>query len=114
MLLFWSKDFKSRKLTQFDAVGGQEWRLGGQKVGFTPWLNRHKRRKLGLFNSITRDRKTFYILTPSLSVPGHGAPMLGACLKHLFWGRGSCPALLVYLGIIRGGSGGGDSPQPDP
>eukprot|EP00983_Pelagomonas_calceolata_P017949 562592-Pelagomonas_calceolata.AAC.1 len=31
-------DAKSPKTTQLGAVGGQEWRLGGQKVGFTPRL----------------------------------------------------------------------------
>eukprot|EP00983_Pelagomonas_calceolata_P119588 1160622-Pelagomonas_calceolata.AAC.10 len=40
MTFFWHKDFKSLKITQFGAVGGPEWRLGGQKVGFTPWLIR--------------------------------------------------------------------------
>eukprot|EP00983_Pelagomonas_calceolata_P112876 1159930-Pelagomonas_calceolata.AAC.1 len=28
---------------EFLKLGGQEWRFGGQKVGFTPWLIRHVR-----------------------------------------------------------------------
>eukprot|EP00983_Pelagomonas_calceolata_P091318 1157528-Pelagomonas_calceolata.AAC.7 len=31
-------DLKSSKTIQFGAVGGKERRLGGQRVGFTPWL----------------------------------------------------------------------------
>eukprot|EP00983_Pelagomonas_calceolata_P073275 1152069-Pelagomonas_calceolata.AAC.1 len=41
MIFFWCKDSKSPKITLFGAVGGQEWRFGGQKVGFTPRLIRH-------------------------------------------------------------------------
>eukprot|EP00983_Pelagomonas_calceolata_P119184 1160575-Pelagomonas_calceolata.AAC.8 len=41
MIFYWHKDYKSTKTTQFGAVGGQEWRLGGQKIGFTPRLIRH-------------------------------------------------------------------------
>eukprot|EP00983_Pelagomonas_calceolata_P064030 1147947-Pelagomonas_calceolata.AAC.2 len=38
MISFWYNNFESLKITQYGAVGGQEWRLGGQKVGFTLWL----------------------------------------------------------------------------
>eukprot|EP00983_Pelagomonas_calceolata_P047344 1140597-Pelagomonas_calceolata.AAC.2 len=31
-------DFKSLKTTQFGAIGGPEWRHGGQNVGFMPRL----------------------------------------------------------------------------
>eukprot|EP00983_Pelagomonas_calceolata_P001280 43618-Pelagomonas_calceolata.AAC.1 len=34
-------DSKSPEITQFGGVGGQEWRLSGQKAGFTPRLIRH-------------------------------------------------------------------------
>eukprot|EP00983_Pelagomonas_calceolata_P079350 1154627-Pelagomonas_calceolata.AAC.5 len=47
-LMFWCKDSKSLKITQFGAVGGQGWRLSGQKVGFTPQLNWQGASNLGL------------------------------------------------------------------
>jgi hypothetical protein len=30
MIFFWYKDTKSAKITQFGAVGGPEWRFGGE------------------------------------------------------------------------------------
>eukprot|EP00983_Pelagomonas_calceolata_P016115 510015-Pelagomonas_calceolata.AAC.1 len=36
--IFHSQILCGLKITQCGAVGGQEWRLGGQKAGFTPRL----------------------------------------------------------------------------
>eukprot|EP00983_Pelagomonas_calceolata_P041431 1138063-Pelagomonas_calceolata.AAC.6 len=58
MTFFWFKDSKSLKIAHFGAVGGQEWRLGGQKVGVTLRLIWRVRFNLGKTLALT-----FCILT---------------------------------------------------
>eukprot|EP00983_Pelagomonas_calceolata_P002972 98195-Pelagomonas_calceolata.AAC.6 len=51
------QDSKSPNITQSGAVGGQEWRSGSKKVGFTPRLIWQARFNLGQINSSAVDYK---------------------------------------------------------
>eukprot|EP00983_Pelagomonas_calceolata_P033713 1055997-Pelagomonas_calceolata.AAC.2 len=105
MILFWSKDSKSLKITQFGAVGGQGWRLGGQKVGFTPWLIRHVGRDLGELN------RPFTFCNQAWV----SKIVARLCWEHskntCLWG-GSCPVLITPHSQVLEPDGHSNSPDP--
>eukprot|EP00983_Pelagomonas_calceolata_P123014 1160963-Pelagomonas_calceolata.AAC.2 len=85
------EDYRSPKVSRVGAVGGQEKRLGDQKVGFTPWLIRHMGRDLGQFNPSETERHS----ATKLECPRFRAPYAISILKTPVLG-GSRPALAKY------------------
>jgi hypothetical protein len=51
MIFIYSKDSKTPKITQFDALAGQIQHMAAQKVGFTPRLIRYGSRNLHVSSS---------------------------------------------------------------
>eukprot|EP00983_Pelagomonas_calceolata_P090458 1157423-Pelagomonas_calceolata.AAC.5 len=104
MVFFWSKDSRPLIITHFDAVGGLEWRFGGQKVElmlpighvFCNWQSSHPNRapklescpfwrtyaeskqKTGNF----RPQITLFDLMPSILNEAHMCSHGGSTLCH--------------------------------
>eukprot|EP00983_Pelagomonas_calceolata_P080207 1155047-Pelagomonas_calceolata.AAC.2 len=94
MIFFWYKDSKSPNTTQSDAVVGQEWRLGGQKVGLTPRLTRHMGPNLRkIYPSAIDSLKNRLHFATNNKCPRLGPTYAGSMFKTPGFGGGSCPAL---------------------
>eukprot|EP00983_Pelagomonas_calceolata_P039466 1137194-Pelagomonas_calceolata.AAC.2 len=70
---------------QFGAVGGWEWGFGGEKKGFTLRLTRQ--------GALCAMSQMGFTRLTGLESASLGAPMQGACKKHLFWGPRKPPEL---------------------
>eukprot|EP00983_Pelagomonas_calceolata_P102711 1158838-Pelagomonas_calceolata.AAC.5 len=58
------QDYSTLNSTQFGAVGDWVWRIGGEKIGFTPWLITDMPRNRYLSSPIATDSKTGYSRNP--------------------------------------------------
>jgi len=83
MIFIYYKDFKTLKITQFNALAGQIQHMAAQKVWFTPRPIRYGSHSLHVSSSAALK----YISELSFKRANYGSHTLGACQNLTIFGR---------------------------